>query len=717
MSVKDIKKEICTGCKMCGDICPNGAIDYTTDKEGFWTVYVDEKKCNACGLCSNRCPVINGDNIVLSENRTVVYEAYNRDCDYRKNSTSGGLFAALSLEILDRGGCVAGCSYSDDYKSAYHSIIDKREDLYKLMGSKYLQSDTEGVYRLVKAKLDEGIEVLFSGTPCQNAALRAYLNKSYVNLYQLDFVCNSVNSPLVYKKWLEEIETKNQSRIKRVRFKDKKFEWKNLTTRILFENGHEYKENREDSLFEKGLIEYGLFQRKSCYDCRFRSNKHGFSDITCGDFWGLENMDPYDEYMGVSLVIVNSDKGEALLKQSSHRLMLKKRNIEDVKKGNPRLDSNPKPNNHRDEFFSLLEKKDFSEAFCRSVGISTKTGKEKRSFLKELISILNEKDISVWKYFQLNYLTKNIVLEGKGRIIPYKNTIIDLKNNGQICIQGDKNVYIGQFKLKGSKTETLIRVGNGGKLVFYHGASLSYGVTIEVKDYAEMICGFVECNTGTSVIAHNRITIGDDVMTGRNCIVMDSDFHQVQTKNGKSFNFPRELIIKDHVWLAGDDRIQANNMDNVTIIGCNVIIGPNVVISDSIPDNCSVKSNGGLKIDLFNGRWSRCSNKTIRKGINSKGTYKQILIGFGKEGREYYHKQKEYIDIVIDNNSTDDRVVSFDAFCERTKDIGKGYAIIIGSSKYYRELYKMVKSKYPNIPIFKHTDVLCTVSSISDNKI
>ncbi len=54
--------------------------------------------------------------------------------------------------------------------------------------------------------------------------------------------------------------------------------------------------------------------RRSCYDCKYCTvNKP--ADITMGDFWGIDNVDPeFDDGLGCSLLITHSVKGERIVK-------------------------------------------------------------------------------------------------------------------------------------------------------------------------------------------------------------------------------------------------------------------------------------------------------------------------------------------------------------------------------------------------------------------
>ena len=169
--IDTIDKLKCTGCKMCADVCAVNAITFDTDIQGFWYPKVNSS-CVKCGACVKKCIVERP--LKITPNR-IGYAAYSKDDKIRRNSTSGGVYYELAHKILYEGGYLAGSVYSEDFYSAYHIISNNPKDLSRLMGSKYFQSDTEGIYSKVKQILDDNKEVLFTGTPCQVWALKEYL--------------------------------------------------------------------------------------------------------------------------------------------------------------------------------------------------------------------------------------------------------------------------------------------------------------------------------------------------------------------------------------------------------------------------------------------------------------------------------------------------------------------------------------------------------------
>lgn len=357
-----IEKECC-GCKMCGDVCPTSAIQFATDYEGFWYPQVDQKKCVKCGLCTKKCPVLN-ETVNEKAFMPDVYCAWIKDEDIRIKSTSGGVYSALALTMLQEGGYIAGCAFSEDWKSAKHIVGNTRDDLEKIYRSKYFQSDTAGIFRSVMELLKGGNKVLFCGTPCQNAALKEYLGKEYDDLVQCDFICRGINSPKAHQANIRELEKKYGSEVDFFNFKNKSAGWTRLGLLVKFKNGRQDFTDRDTSAWTKGYISYNLFMRPSCEYCQFKKLPR-ISDISFGDFWGLQGT-PENMAKGMSLVMVNTEKGRRFYEQTLPLLYSEPQSLETALKGNPCILNSPKYyHNKRDAFFKNIENEDFSKLVNR----------------------------------------------------------------------------------------------------------------------------------------------------------------------------------------------------------------------------------------------------------------------------------------------------------------------------------------------------------------
>lgn len=328
VSIAEIDKNRCTGCKACSSVCNVDAIAFGFDADGFWYPVVDDQRCVKCGLCYKKCPALAAPK---EQQLLAVYAAKSCDDEIRLASTSGGLFSEFAKTFLDGCGYVSGAVYTEKW-TAKHILTNVREELKYLRKSKYMQSDMGGIYSEIHDKLHDN-KVLFCGTPCQVAAVHYFLGDNTKNLYTIDFICRGVFSPGVYREYLDELEREYGSKIANVWVKNKELGWHSLGIRIDFENGQTYmKPALEDKFGERYLIRNTCI-RPSCFDCSFKG-KHRMSDITIGDFWGLNDSE-LDDNLGTSVVIVNSAKGEEMFDSVKDRCLYKKMTIEDVVRGNP----------------------------------------------------------------------------------------------------------------------------------------------------------------------------------------------------------------------------------------------------------------------------------------------------------------------------------------------------------------------------------------------
>ena len=301
-------KHNCCGCGACVQRCPRKCITMQSDKEGFAYPVVDTKQCSDCRLCDKVCPVINQQ---PERQPIATYAAINIDQAVRDESSSGGIFTLLAEETINKGGVVFGASFNEKWE-VEHIFVDNANDLGRLRGSKYVQSNIGGSYSMAEKFLKECKEVLFSGTPCQIAGLKRFLRKEYKNLKTVDFVCHGTPSPLVWKKYLDEVCHANKiGNITDIQFRNKAEGWKKFSLQIKYVNhdGKEMilRETLDDNIFMKCFLS-NLCLRPSCYQCPARSGKSN-SDITLGDLWGAEYIcSEIDDDHGISLVMVRKEQ-------------------------------------------------------------------------------------------------------------------------------------------------------------------------------------------------------------------------------------------------------------------------------------------------------------------------------------------------------------------------------------------------------------------------
>lgn len=296
-------KNRCCGCSSCGEVCPKQAISFQKDDEGFWYPIVDNEKCVNCGLCEKVCPYLKFHN---PRTPITVKAGKSENQDIVLKSSSGGLFTELALPVLEKKGIVVGAAYDEDW-GVSHLIVNDKSELYKLRGSKYLQSSLFGVFRKVKTALDKGQEVLFSGTPCQVNGLKNYLRKDYSNLLCVEVICHGVPSPKVWKDYLDSY-VKKKGRLKSITFRDKRQGWLKYGFCAQYYDNKELYERRDRNLYLKGFLS-DVFLRPSCYNCPSKEGRSN-ADITLGDYWGVSSRQPdaYDNN-GTGVALIYTKKG------------------------------------------------------------------------------------------------------------------------------------------------------------------------------------------------------------------------------------------------------------------------------------------------------------------------------------------------------------------------------------------------------------------------
>lgn len=271
----------------------------------------------------------------------------NKDEEIRKNSSSGGVFYLLAREVINSGGVVFGVKF-DENSEAVHGYAETLEDTRAFMTSKYVQSYVGTAYKDAEKFLKEGRYVLFTGTPCQVAALKKYLGADYERLITLDFICHGVPSRRVWREYIGELSRGKE--IASVNFRDKTEGWRVFSLRVDFKDGSTYRKNLETDIYTKGFLK-NLYLRPSCYDCKFRGVDR-VSDITIADFWGVQNEMPklFDD-KGTSLAIVRNDEVLALFEKNMETLVTEEISEDVVRRTNHALEHSCKPHKAREEFF------------------------------------------------------------------------------------------------------------------------------------------------------------------------------------------------------------------------------------------------------------------------------------------------------------------------------------------------------------------------------
>ena len=307
--------EHCTGCQACRVACPTNAITMQENEKGNIYPVVDEQKCINCNKCARICPELTP--VKLHNKQEKVLAIWVNQPKKRKYSTSGGASFIMAKTIIERGGYFCGAVYWDG--GAEHRICNSVDELYRFQGSKYVHSDVKDVYKEIEALLKDGKEVLFTGTPCQTAALRSYLRKEYDTLYCVDIVCHGVPNKKVLSGRIKTIEQSHGKKVIDIRFRDKQPDQYNTCMKYTFEDGTSYKCSEFEDAYIRSF-ESGYILRDNCFNCTYKKSER-CSDITIADFWGYAPRKlKFNSYCkGTSLMIINSEKGNKLFKRASAR--------------------------------------------------------------------------------------------------------------------------------------------------------------------------------------------------------------------------------------------------------------------------------------------------------------------------------------------------------------------------------------------------------------
>ncbi len=310
------KKETCCGCGACREICPQKAIQMIPDREGFLYPKVNSRLCSNCGKCRNVCPTnhygFGGGAVGKDKNpvdRNLYLGGQAKDEEVRYSSSSGGIFSVLAQYVLSRGGVVYGAGY-DKAMKVIHKGAENRQQLQQIKRTKYVQSNMEGIYEKIEKNLKENRWVLFTGTPCQAAALLRYLNRSYERLIVVDLICYGVPSPGIWKDYVNSLERVYRGKMTDFSFRDKRNRDNGHTCSCII-GGREYAISFYQNIY---CILYfkNYMLRPSCHSCRFCTVDRK-SDFTIGDFWGIERVrQEMDDGMGTSVIIAHSDKAKGI---------------------------------------------------------------------------------------------------------------------------------------------------------------------------------------------------------------------------------------------------------------------------------------------------------------------------------------------------------------------------------------------------------------------
>lgn len=348
----------CTGCGACAAGCPVQCIEMQVDREGFRYPQLDTSRCISCQKCENVCPVIRKS---PPQAQPRAYAVKHRDDAVRIRSSSGGVFPALAEFVLTNGGAVCGAVYAEDF-SVVHQIAEDAAGTQKMQGAKYAQSRTEHLFAEIRRILEAGQWLLFVGTPCQVAGVKAFLGKDYEKLILVDMICHGVPSPKAWEKYLRYRRGKDagDAAISAINQRDKCSGWSNYgySVRIDYQNGKTYCAQQSKDVYLQGFVN-NLYLRPSCAQCPFKGNLR-CSDLTLGDYWGVWEQYPQaDDNKGVSLVLVNTQKGAAYWGRIGEALDSFPVDLQVALAQNPSAVNSSAPHEKRDLFFERMDTCEF----------------------------------------------------------------------------------------------------------------------------------------------------------------------------------------------------------------------------------------------------------------------------------------------------------------------------------------------------------------------
>lgn len=362
--------EQCTGCMACANACGKQAITININKEGFYRPQICSDLCVSCMHCENICPILHP--VTSSHSIGQVYAAWHKDTKIRKESSSGGAFSAFAETIIEQDGIVVGAAYTDNLKVQHICITDK-ENLVRLRLSKYVQSEIGFVHQSIRKYLKQGKRVLFCGTPCQVAGIKALFPKEE-QLICMDFICHGVPSPMMLQHYIEWL-TPQIGEIIHINFRGKNKGWYDALRSVTLKNGKKVLLKGKKDAFWVGFNNNNNMQ-PICYQCRF-VGMNRLADITIADFWGIGKQVPFghkDEIeKGVSMVLANNKHGLKFVEESKNKMTLIPRTLNEVFLRNQTILTPCKYPQNRSTFYSDLKRLSFDEMIVRYLTPNNKT--------------------------------------------------------------------------------------------------------------------------------------------------------------------------------------------------------------------------------------------------------------------------------------------------------------------------------------------------------
>ncbi len=238
-----------------------------------------------------------------------------------EQSSSGGAFLGIAEAFFrnEANGKVYGAMFDDSF-NVIHSWATTLEACMPFCGSKYVQSNMNGCHEKIVDELRNGQSVLFTGTPCQIAVVKAYVEKKNVSsqkLFTVDIACHGTPKKEFWKDYVAYLEKKKRAKLVKFSFRYKPRGWKGYPIYAEFSNGIKRINTLDVSTYQN-LFRKDILMRESCFKCKFPGKSH--ADLTLADFWGVELCMPEIPVKGgVSLILSHTEKGRQMIEWMKER--------------------------------------------------------------------------------------------------------------------------------------------------------------------------------------------------------------------------------------------------------------------------------------------------------------------------------------------------------------------------------------------------------------
>lgn len=480
-------KQNCSGCGACAQICARGAITMQEDSEGFLYPIIDQQKCVECGLCESICPVITGRG--GNEQKPTLQHSYlvtQTDVSLYKKSATIGFCTLLSRYVIDKGGYVFGVVLDEKNWKAKHTCAYDYKGIESMRNSKYMQSDTNTTFTDVRTALKTGKLVLYTGTPCQIAGLKSFLNKEYENLLTVDLVCHGTYSYKLIQEEVKYWEKRLHGSISNFRFRSKEiyphtkggivnFDLKKWWgSKKHYEFLGPYSPTYRCYAYSGDGVSYNL--RPSCYNCQFRSQER-YGDFTVGDPWfirqrikGIHTAENINN--GISLVICNSLKANELFKNLCDGLKVAEISKEDAFVQPALLQCTREIPKQREQLYTLLGKERYVDIVNRMLNID--------------IEKIYERDNPNQRMTRIKELLKKILLVNKYRNLKKKYSALKPEFdqwaiNNFVALIPSKRYRYNYLKRHGMTLADNVRLYAGFHIRNPKGITIEDGVNIGPK--------------------------------------------------------------------------------------------------------------------------------------------------------------------------------------------------------------------------------------------